>query len=131
MRLLLDTQIALWTLTGQRALSAKARDMLLDPSNDVWASAVNIWEVAIKHERRLRSARDAVVSGTEFRELLEASEIRILPITAVHAAAVDDLPDVHGDPFDRMLVAQAHIETMTLLTTDATLAAYGDHILLA
>lgn len=131
MRLLLDTHIVLWAITGDKLLPARARDLLLDPENEIWASAVNVWETAIKHARRLQTARDAVVSGSRLAELIDEAAFGMLPVSAAHAAAIDTLPAIHNDPFDRMLVAQARTEPLHLLTADATLAGYGEHILLA
>ncbi len=125
MRLLLDTHLAFWALFEQERLSVGALELMLDPANLVSASVVNVWEVAIKHGRgRLP------VSGREMHDLLVRAGFPVLPVTAEHAAAIDLLPPIHRDPFDRMLVAQARSEPMRLLTSDDTIARYGDHITL-
>lgn len=111
-------------------LPRRASDLILDPDHDIAVSVVSIWEVAIKHRRRQATARDAVVSGTDFAGLLAESGVDILPVTAAHAAEVDHLPPIHGDPFDRLLIAQARVEPMRLVTVDSELPAYGDLVLL-
>ncbi len=105
-------------------------DLIIDPNNEVYGSAVAIWEVAIKHAKRRREGRDAIVSGAVLLDRLTAAGLELLPITAAHAATLDTLPLHHADPFDRLLVAQAKAEPMKLLTVDKALAAYGDNILL-
>ncbi len=126
MRALLDTQVALWALTDSPRLSQKARDLILDPSNDIYFSAASIWEIAIKH----RLARhDMPVSGDEAARLCRCAGYIELPFTSIHAAATEALPLHHADPFDRMLVAQARSEPMRLVTHDRMLPRYGDSIL--
>ncbi len=93
-------------------------------------SAVSIWEVAIKWALKKGRADDMPVSGTAFLRELERALIAPLPIQPIHITAVDDLPMLHSDPFDRLLLAMARHEGMTLLTHDAALAAYGEYVLL-
>jgi PIN domain nuclease of toxin-antitoxin system len=130
LRVLLDTHVALWLVARPDRLPKGVLDLLADPENDFWVSAASIWETAIKHRRRSAQARDAVVSGKRLLELLIDSGVSLLPVMAHHAAAVDDLPHIHGDPFDRLLVAQAQVEPMRLVTVDAELPKYGDLVLL-
>lgn len=121
MRVLLDTHVALWAVTDSPKLGSKSRGLLADPGTMPVVSVVSIWEIAIKYALG-RKARDSVtIPGRRSRELFEQAGCDILPVTARHAAAVDDLPLLHGDPFDRMLVAQALCEPMRLLTRDARL----------
>lgn len=103
---------------------------MLDPDNQVFVSSASVWEVAIKHKQRRTSARDAVVSGTHFLELVHEAGLDLLPVTGLHAAEVDRLPNHHNDPFDRILVAQARAEPMHLVTVDAELSSYGACVLL-
>lgn len=124
MTLLLDTHVALWAVSGDPKLKPAARDAIAK-ADAVFVSAVAIWEIAIKHALRKGRHDDIVVSGRQAADLFEQAGYAILPITAAHAAAVDDLPLLHGDPFDRMLVAQALTEPMHLLTRDARLKDYG------
>ena len=127
MRALLDTQIALWALTDSPRLSQEARNILLEPANEIYFRAASIWEIAIKH----RLARqDMPVSGHEAAELCRRAGFVELPVTTIHAAATEALLPHHADPFDRMLVAQANAEPMRLLTHDRLLPQYGDNIFL-
>ena len=126
MNLLLDTHIALWAITDSPRLSARARELLADPSAVVWVSVASVWEIAIKH--RLGRG-DMPVSGTDALRYFGESRFKNLPVQGPHAAALDTLPLVHTDPFDRLIVAQALIEPMRLLTHDATVASYSDTIL--
>jgi PIN domain nuclease of toxin-antitoxin system len=129
-RLLIDTHIALWSVTGQRELPTRAVDLMLDPENEVWVSVISIWEAAIKHASRRRADEAGIVSGTRAAELFDRAGFALLPVLPAHAAEVDHLPHHHRDPFDRMLIAQARAEPMHLVTADKALAAYGDHVLL-
>lgn len=125
MNLLLDTQIALWALTDSPRLSERARALILDPDAMVFYSAASVWEIAIKH----RLARgDMPVSGAEADGLFREAGYLELQVTAVHAAATENLPDHHADPFDRMLVAQALHEPLRLLTHDRQILAYGGNV---
>ena len=122
MRLLLDTQVMLWALTGSARLGKAARRLIADPANEIYISTASIWEIAIKHA----SGRgDMPVSGARAAELCAAAGYRELPVTWHHAVAVEALPPLHADPFDRILVAQATAEPMRLLSRDAAVAGYG------
>jgi len=127
MRLLLDTQIVLWALTDSPRLSATARELILEPANDVYFSAASIWEIAIKHGL---ARHDMPISGADAATLCKRAGYIELPISSIHAAATEDLPLHHADPFDRALVAQAKSEPMRLLTHDRMLPQYGEGILL-
>ena len=123
MRLLLDTQIALWAMLG--TLPNRARQ-LIDSADSVFVSAVSPWEVSIKASRgRIKIEPMDLLRGFQDANFLE------LPITWRHAVALRQLAlRDHRDPFDRMLVAQAMSEPLRLLTTDAALVAYSDVVLL-
>jgi len=124
-KLLLDTQIALWALTDSPRLSERARMLILSADATVFFSAASIWEIAIKH----RLARgDMPVSGAEADRLFREAGYVELPVMAVHATATETLPGHHADPFDRMLIAQALHEPLRLLTHDRQLLAYGGSI---
>lgn len=122
MRLLLDTQIMLWALTGSSRLGAVAHDLIADPANDIYVSTASIWEIAIKHAL---GRGDMPVSGARAAELCAAAGYRELPVTWQHAVVVETLPPLHADPFDRILLAQAMAEPMRLLSRDAAVAGYG------
>lgn len=126
MRVLLDTHIALWAVTDAPQLPGVARGVITDPENEVWVSAVSIWEIAIKHAL----GRDGMpISGSEAVHWFTLSGYRDLPISRIHAAAIDALPPIHGDPFDRMLVAQAQTEPFRLMTHDEVMARYSDVVM--
>ncbi len=122
MRLLLDTQIMLWALTGSARLGAAARDLIADPANDIYISTASIWEIAIKHALW---RGDMPVSGARAAELCAAAGYRELPVAWGHSVAVETLAPLHADPFDRILVAQAAAEPMRLLSRDPAVAGYG------
>lgn len=125
MNFLLDTHVLLWALLAPARLSEPTRELIEDASHGVYFSAVSIWEIAIKSATGrsvVPPPPTAVWAGATQAGFLQ------LPVTAQHAAVVIELPPIHRDPFDRLLVAQARSEPMTLLTRDATLAKYGDHV---
>lgn len=125
MRLLLDTNVLLWWLGDQPTLPAEAAALIGDRSNEVFASAISLWEIAIKV-----GVGKLPADVEETRSAILRSEFTPLPFTFRHAAAVAALPKHHRDPFDRALVAQALSEPLRLLTHDRALAAYGDIVLL-
>ena len=129
MRLLLDTHIALWVVTQDRRLSRAASDLLADPAHKLCVSAVSLWEIAIKHALG-RSGPDAMaVSAQEARGHFLGTGLVMVPVTPDQAVAVDGLAGLHGDPFDRLLLAQALTEPYRLVTADARLIAYGDPVI--
>jgi len=119
MRLLLDTHIFLWIVTNDPKLSVRAR-RLISGADERFVSSASIWEAAIK----AGLGKLDIDVGRLVRSI-GASGIRELPVSAVHGAAVRDLPPHHRDPFDRLLVAQARHEPLQLVTADAQLARYG------
>lgn len=124
MRLLLDTQLALWSAAEPDKLSKTARGFLADPENDVLFSVINLWEVAIK--RALRRP-DFDVDPRRLRARMMTAGLTEVTVTGEHALGVEHLPLIHHDPFDRLLVSQALHEGLTLLTTDRLLNGYpGD-----
>lgn len=131
MKLLLDTHIALWAIEGDPKLGDRARGVLNDRENDVHISAVTVWEIAIKYALQRGSRNDMPISGHAALKLFKEAGYPILAINADHAAAVDHLPRLHADPFNRMLVAQALTEPMHLLTRDARLKEYGALVMAA
>ena len=118
MRLLLDTQVALWWLTGNKRLTKGIRAVIAE--SDCYLSVASVWEVAIKH--RLGKLP---VAPQVFRDEMAAAGATMLPIADMHAIATSGLEISHGDPFDRLLLATARIEHLILLTADATLLAQG------
>ncbi len=122
MIVLLDTHLLLWAAYAPERLPAAARAVIDDPSTAPIFSAASIWEVAIKASL---GRDDFDADPRILRRALVESGYRELAISAAHAAAVTDLPPVHRDPFDRILVAQARVEGIELLTDDPQVAAYG------
>ncbi|WP_308465605.1 type II toxin-antitoxin system VapC family toxin [Rathayibacter soli] len=127
MNLLLDTHILLWAAYSPHRLSQRARQLLEDAENRLVFSAASIWEVAIKTS--LGKPGFSVAPAVLRRGLVESGYFE-LDVTSAHAAAVVDVSPSHTDPFDRILVAQARVEGLTLLTSDLRLVAYGAEIML-
>lgn len=126
MNLLLDTHVALWAITDSPRLSREARDLIQSPKATVWVSAASIWEIAIKHAL---GRGDIPVSSRDALLYFQESGYRFLPVEPEHAAAVETLANHHQDPFDRILVAQALVEPMRLMTHDPLVALYSDTII--
>jgi PIN domain nuclease of toxin-antitoxin system len=120
-RLLLDTQLLLWAAGQPERLSAETRRQLNNPNNELVFSAASLWEITIK---RSLGRDDFRVEPRELRRGLLDNGYIELAITSEHAVSVEGLPPIHKDPFDRLLVAQALVEGVTLLTSDALLARY-------
>lgn len=131
MRLLLDTHVALWAVLDSPKLAPAARKLIVDDANDIAVSVVTLWEIAIKRGLRRRGPGAMPVSASDAALFFAASGYDLLPVLGEHACAVETLPRHHADPFDRLLVAQANTEPRRLLTQDATLAPYGEMVLLA
>lgn len=118
MKLLLDTHTMIWAFSAPRLLSAQARDAISTEENEVFVSVISPWEVAIKRSKRELRAPD------DLGDAVEAHGFQFLPVLLRHTKAIDSLPNHHGDPFDRMLVAQAIIDGLTLVTSDRALRSY-------
>lgn len=125
MNLLLDTHAVLWWLNDDPTLSETARAAISDPENTVYLSAVAVWEMRIKEGIGKLDLPD------DFKEVLDGQAFSNLPVTVDHAHTIAGLPAIHRDPFDRMLVAQAVVEGMTIVTRDRRIAEYGVDVLLA
>jgi PIN domain nuclease of toxin-antitoxin system len=120
-KVLLDTQLALWAYFESKRLPPQARSVLEDPQNDLVFSTASLWEIAIK--------RGLGKKGFQFdprvlRRAMLDDGYKELPVLGQHAVEVDLLPPIHKDPFDRLLIAQAMVEGIALLTADATIAMY-------
>lgn len=127
MNLLLDTQTLLWWRAGSRRLGPRARQAIESGASAVCVSAASIWEIAIKHgigKLKLRDPLDEWVPDT-----LERHGFTLLSVSVVHAAAVARLPRHHADPFDRLLIAQARLEQLTVVTSDTAFDDYDVHVL--
>jgi PIN domain nuclease of toxin-antitoxin system len=125
--LLLDTQALLWWHEGGGKLGRRARHVIATGDNTASVSAASVWEIAIKcrsGKLRLRDPLDAWIPVE-----LERTGFAMLPVTVAHAVAVATLPDHHGDPFDRLLIAQAQLEGLTIVTSDTAFDDYDVRVL--
>jgi PIN domain nuclease of toxin-antitoxin system len=127
-RLLLDTHVALWALLDDPRLLSDGKALILAPSNTVTVSVVSIWEITIKHALSRGRAGDMPISGSAALDYFRAAGYEILSIMPAHVVVIETLPALHADPFDRLLVAQARSESLTLLTADKQVAAYDPGI---
>ena len=122
MKLLVDTVVFLWWITGSPRLSARARDTLTDPHNEVWLSAVSAWEIALKHA--LGKLPLPEEPETLIPRLRERHRVEELALSEAAALQLPKLPTLHRDPFDRMLVCQAIAHGLTLVTPDPLVRRY-------
>jgi PIN domain nuclease of toxin-antitoxin system len=120
-KLLLDTQLLLWAAGQPERLPVAARELIVDPANELLFSAASLWEVAIKSGL---GRADFRAEARLLRNGLLRNGYRELAVTGEHAVAVVDLPPIHKDPFDRLLVVQAAVEGVVLLTADPVVARY-------
>ncbi len=118
---MLDTHLVLWTAQASARRSQAAIGLIEDLANEVFFSAASIWEVAIK---TAKGRADFMVDAERLRQEMEANGYKELAVKAAHGAATVGLPMLHKDPFDRLLVAQAGVEGLVLLTVDAVVARY-------
>lgn len=120
MKLLLDSHAFLWWLAEDEKLSTAARQAVADPASTIHVSAATVWELSIK-----AALGKLDLDGADLAEEIEEGDFLELPITARHSLAAAALPRHHDDPFDRMLIAQARIEGLTIVTRDPAFRAYG------
>ena len=123
MKLLLDTHVLLWWLNDSAELSDRLKSLIADPENLVYVSAVSLWEIVIKEslgKLKMPKKWELAVQDKSFRRLT---------VTWEHALKVAELPEIHRDPFDRLLVAQALVEGLTLITNDDRICRYPGDIL--
>ena len=123
MRLLLDTHALIWWLLGDTALSLAAQTAIADPANDVFVSAASAWEIATKH--RIGRLPRAALLAADVAGFVAAQGFNELPISIRDGQIAGNLPRIHKDPFDRMLIAQAVTGDMTLVSNEALFGAYG------
>lgn len=117
-RLLLDTNALIWTLVRRERISPIALDAIEDETNDVFVSVVSVWEIEIK------SAKGKLDTPGDLQGALAVQGFKSLAVAMAHAYAVESLPHYHRDPFDRMIIAQAHLEGMTIVTSDRDIKHY-------
>jgi PIN domain nuclease of toxin-antitoxin system len=125
-KFLLDTEFVLWVPIDDRRIGGQAREILTDSANQFVFSVSSIWEIAIKKALR---RQDFQFDPREIRRLLIENGYEELTLQSRHVVAVDSMAPIHKDPFDRILIAQAMVEGITLLTSDATIARYPGPIL--
>ena len=121
MKLLLDTHLLIWAADSAERVPAGARALMAEPANVLYFSVASLWEIAIKSGL---NRPDFLVDARVLRCGLIDNGYCELPILSEHAVALDVLPSIHKDPFDRLLIVQAMVEGITLLTNDAALARY-------
>lgn len=126
MNLLLDTHVALWALVDSPRLSQRAKDAICSTNATVWISAVTVWEISIKHGL---GRGDMPIDGEQAIAWFREAGYRFLAVEPEHAAAVARLPAHHQDPFDRLLVAQALLEPMRLVSRDPQVLRYSENFL--
>jgi PIN domain nuclease of toxin-antitoxin system len=124
-RILLDTHFVLWWLADDLDLGERARELIAAPENLIFYSAASIWEIRIKH------ALGKLELPDEFSDALGRQAFEPLAVTVDHAHAIQDLPQLHRDPFDRLLIAQARCERLTILTRDGIIGQYDVATVLA
>lgn len=122
MRYLLDTYVFLWAATGDEQLSARARELVEDPQSELLFSAASVYEIGVKVARGKLELPDE--TGRYLLTRMAAFGMRSVPVSAEHAVAAAALPRIHSDPLDRMLVAQAQIEDVVIITKDPIIARY-------
>ena len=123
MRVLLDTHVFLWLIIGDGRLSRKAKQAFLEPKNRIYLSAVSFWEISIKMSLGKLSLKNGWVRL--FEKEMKINTIQMLPIEITHCEQVSKLPFHHRDPFDRMLISQAMVEEMAIVTGDGQFSGYG------
>jgi PIN domain nuclease of toxin-antitoxin system len=123
MKLLIDTHTFLWFVLNDSSLTPIARDLIIDPLNDIFLSPVSYWEIAIK----ISIGKYRIPGQFEhwMNDQIQINELAILPLEVAHSAAVITLPFHHKDPFDRLLIAQSFVETIPIVSADVIFDAYG------
>ena len=125
MKLLLDTHALLWLVDGDAQLTQPARSAIADPANELFVSAATIWELAIKTSKANSPLVLSDPLGVYLAKWLPVDAIDVLPIQQAHALGVLALPDHHRDPFDRIMIAQAMTEGLTLVSGDGHVSRYS------
>ena len=125
MKYLLDTHIILWAATDVKRLSRKAKTILEDMANVLYFSPISLWEISVKHAKH---PDQMAITSEQARELAVKMGFIELPVRSRHGVDIANLPDIHNDPFDRMLITQARSDGLKLVSHDHKVAAYGEGI---
>ena len=120
MRLFLDTHVLLWWLQDNPRLGPVARSLIADGENDILISVASPWEISVKHRTGKMTER-----GSAILAALASEEMELVPLTADHLAALEQLPPLHRDPFDHLILAQAQAERAAIITSDEIMPRYG------
>ncbi len=124
---LLDTHTFLWLHDEVEKLSVRAHDALANPENDLYLSIISVWEIQIKLQSKKLKISDRIDKIID--EQKRVNNLTLLPVELIHAVNIINLPSVHKDPFDRMLISQAVVEDMTVVTADPKFSEYGVKVL--
>ena len=125
MKYLLDTHIMLWAGLDVKRLSRKAKSILENPANALYFSPISLWEISIKHEKH---PEQMTITSERAREIAIKMGFIELPVRSRHGVDIAKLPDLHNDPFDRMLITQARSDGLLLLSHDNKVIAYGEAV---
>ena len=125
MKCLVDTHVLIWSVVDSKKLSKVAKAILGDGENECFFSAASVWEIALKHSKH---PEDIPIGAEDARQMFLKAGYLELVVSARHSSFVDQLPRIHLDPFDRMLVAQAQLEGMQLVTHDHVIPQYGPFV---
>ena len=125
MKYMLDTHIILWAATDVKRLSRKAKTILEDMANVLYFSPISLWEISVKHAKH---PDQMAITSEQARELAVKMGFIELPVRSRHGVDIANLPDIHNDPFDRMLITQARSDGLKLVSHDHKVAAYGEAI---
>ena len=127
MKLLLDSNVLLWSIFDRKMLSSKVRRLIEDDAHEIFVSVASVWELSIK----VAKGKLALPGGSirYVMEQIQRTETTVLPLSNKHILRVETLPHHHGDPFDRMIVAQALEEDCTILSSDVAMAAYDARVI--
>ena len=117
-RYLLDTHILLWWLEDDKRLKKPIKDLISDEQNHIFASVINFWEISVKNRK------DKLPLKSSLKIIIKETKFEILNVNADYVLALNSLPPTHGDPFDRLLIAQAKTEKLKLITTDSKIWRY-------
>jgi PIN domain nuclease of toxin-antitoxin system len=123
MKFLLDTSTFLWMITDDKKLSKKAKNIIIDGENELFFSSVSAWEISIKYKLGKLNLPDS--PEIFIPEQIKSNFLIVLPLYLSHALSIYNLPDIHKDPFDRMLISQAKQENLVILTTDSEIEKYN------